>query len=255
MLSKGTRVLFTSGEYKNERGQIVGIAPRRRSVEAIVYKVEIESGDVVAATSGSFDVLDGSSENKGRAATLRRDMMSNHDVERFLTRWINIATGESQEFADDTAALSAFAIEAEQIMKTKTLKLDRAVELLDERYPRWDLYREAGRWWVKLPDEILSGNTLSAVLQAAVAYVPLPKYPRRPELLGIDRFTYHKEGRKWWVKYDGKDYSIAAKNKKTVIEICERRVELSKQEYDVWVRTYAHLVEGKTEDVDFRWEW
>ena len=181
--------------------------------------------------------------------------MSNYDVESFLKRWIDIATGEIQEFVDYTEALAAFAIEAKRLMETETLKPDRAVELLDEKYTRWDLYQSGyGGWRVKIPDEILSGDTLSAVLQAAVDYVPLPKYPRQPTPLSIDRFTYHKQGGKWWAQYDGVDHPVAAKAKKKVIKICTRFVELRNQEYDVWRNVYGALVDNGTEGEDFRWE-
>lgn len=44
-------------------------------------------------------------------------MEKRESIEIFLNRWIQIATGERQEFIDDTDALAAFAIEAKNLLQ------------------------------------------------------------------------------------------------------------------------------------------
>lgn len=58
MITSGNRVLFTSGDFKGERGLILGTVPRRYRDEDIVYRIQIDdSADKTTTTDAVFDVI------------------------------------------------------------------------------------------------------------------------------------------------------------------------------------------------------
>jgi hypothetical protein len=135
--------------------------------------------------------------------------------------------------------------------------VDDKETILDLRYGgEWDMYRlHNGGWCIKFGnglDDTVHGDTLVSALDAAVAFVPLPKIPCRPQRLGT---LIAKRRDIEWAIYDGHRYLVGRLATKTAAEALARdMVKNADRAADDWEAKYLTLVANGTEGVDWRWE-
>jgi hypothetical protein len=135
--------------------------------------------------------------------------------------------------------------------------VDAIAKRLDEKDPRWSLYRTHDqRWGVQIRNEreteTFCGEHLATVLQQAFEWKFLELAPRQPEVMTEADFrVVRPNDREWELQFRGRYYS-RFKTKKEAQQSIEKRVAISKREFDGWESQFGWTKE-KIEGVDFRW--
>lgn len=151
------------------------------------------------------------------------------------------------------------AKEDDELWTSLPTVVDDYTETLDHKFDgKWDIWRTASKeWCVNLPAyrQTFSGKSLFVVLRDAAKWVPLPTYPRRPEVMYRALFEVKKQGNgKWCLRYEGYDRSYNIATKKLAESYVDKAMERNVKEVQEWCEKYGSLLAGKTEGVDFRWE-
>lgn len=137
------------------------------------------------------------------------------------------------------------------------MTVDELIAELDARFPKWELWRTADREWAcrsAVGDQVQGAASLELALKSLLYYKPLPRIPRRPTLLMLDRFGVKKEGSKWLLQYDSRFYSRNYRTRTEAWSSARQAVELSSQYCAKWADKYSEIVASGKEGIDFIWE-
>lgn len=145
--------------------------------------------------------------------------------------------------------------------------VDLAVETLDQRGEKWDLYRCHDKDWIVLlggnlggpvtPDRnsrTVRGKTILGALEAAVASVPLPVVPRKPEPWAAT-LEVRKSGSKWGIYDPSTQRTMAGDMKTKTIAQTNLATWVTREAETLaaWEAEYGPIVASGTPEVDFRW--
>jgi hypothetical protein len=135
------------------------------------------------------------------------------------------------------------------------------VAALDAKFPGWDMWRAAmGQWCVRVPNgmdrqnaPILEGDTIEAALAKASRYKHLPTIPKCPTMYWREKFVAVKDGSKWKLMYDGKDFCHGSKTKAAAEAAANGFASRALNQINDWQKNYGRTSMG-VEGVDFRYE-
>lgn len=141
---------------------------------------------------------------------------------------------------------------SEQV-NTALLELEELGKLesaLDAR-GSWDAWRtNVGVWAIQLshlPEKPTFGDrSLLAAMRMALAYQPVPVYPRRPAILS-DAEPVKRDGK--WVIWEHYHF----KTKTEAVAFRDDHIARRSAEIEDWVDKVFPQVDGRTEGVDFQW--
>ena len=137
------------------------------------------------------------------------------------------------------------------------MTVDEIIAELDARFPAWELWRTADREWAcrsSVGDQVQGAASLELALKSLLYYKPLPRIPRRPTLLMINRFTAQQSGSKWSLLYDGRGYSYDFATKKQAMTYAGTMSRMSSINFKSWHMKYSEIVASGKEGIDFIWE-
>ena len=140
---------------------------------------------------------------------------------------------------------------------SRAYDVDRTAKLLDEKYPRWSLYRTYdGRWGVQVSDQndthTIAGDNLAIVLQQAFEWRFLELVPRPPEKALEGDFRVIRPNEKEWELQFHEKYYSRFKTKKEAFESVQKRVAYSKKMIEGWESEFGWS-QTKKEGIHFRW--
>jgi len=135
--------------------------------------------------------------------------------------------------------------------------IDEKLKELTARDPRWAIWPAGdGSIVLKTEWETYStdrqGDGLETLVDAALAYVPLPVIPRKPRAFDRHSVAIRKSGNRWEVSTNLGTFTTATKRKAT--ETIDRFDSLSRERIEKWETTYGPLISAGQEGVDFRYE-
>ncbi len=132
--------------------------------------------------------------------------------------------------------------------------VDEMVAALDAKHgPKWDMYRTAlGEFVVKLESrKLLSAETLSGAMQAAIDFTELPVIPRRPEVFHRSEYDTKKDGSKWVITHRRNEVCGNITSKKNAEAFIDNWNAIADQDCENWDNEYGPFISTHTEGVDF----
>lgn len=135
--------------------------------------------------------------------------------------------------------------------------VNKLAEQLDEKFGTWNLWRTAmGEWHISAKQGSQEFTetcpTITDALKGALHWRAIPLVPRERRIMSDELFEVCKNGSKWRLNYDGRDWGVQFDRKRDAEKYIAKRVELSVSEHRNWESMYG-WTKNATEGVDFRY--
>jgi hypothetical protein len=136
------------------------------------------------------------------------------------------------------------------------MDIEQLIQQLDQTHPGWDIYRAAaGHWCLTVQNSgqrfVATAPAMAEAFAQAIAWVPLPLVPVKPQVFSADDFSIIKCGSKWEIRHRGSFFSGNYPTKKLATQRMNQTLENYENAAQDWEEEWG-WVKHKTEGVDFR---
>jgi hypothetical protein len=137
------------------------------------------------------------------------------------------------------------------------MDIEELIKQLDQTHPGWEIYRVAvGYWGITVNNSeqkfIATAPTMAEAFAKAIAWVPLPLVPKRPDALS-GKLEVRKRGGKWEIWRDSQFFFGDYPTKKVATECMNQMLEKNEEAIQRWEEEWG-WVKDKIECVDFRFK-
>jgi hypothetical protein len=144
-----------------------------------------------------------------------------------------------------------------EVIRKKTMDIEQLIQQLDQTHPGWDVYRSAAKQWCITVQNsgqkfVATAPAMAEAFAQAIAWVPLPLVPKRPDVL-IGELEVCKRGSRWEIRRNGLFFFGDYSTKKIATECMNQVMENNEEAIRRWVEEWG-WVKGKVEGVDFRFK-
>jgi hypothetical protein len=144
-----------------------------------------------------------------------------------------------------------------EIKVGETMDIEELIKQLDQAHPGWDIYRSAAHQWIITVNSdgqkfIAKAIPMVEAFAKAIAWVPLPLVPKRPDVLSGE-LEVRKRGTRWEITRNGLFFFGDCPTKKQATEYMTQVLERNEEAVQRWEEEWG-WVKDKIEGVDFRFK-